>query len=447
MQKFQAGFSRTTITPPIGVPIAGYFFERIADGVLDDLELNAVALDDGEAKAVVITADLCGIPQSRCDEYRALVGKAAGISPEAVFIHCLHPHTGPEVGEAGHYYSEWEKSLGGFMETAAVKAFADLAPAKAGIATGTVERVCFIRRYRMKNGYVRTNPGVNNPDIAESIGTPDESERVVRLIREGKPDIIIVNFQNHPDVIGGNKYSADWPRAVRETVEAGLNHTVHCVFMNGTQGDLNHVNVFPRPGESNGLEPDTFDGVLRGYEYSKNIGRAVAGEALKICGKTAEVACTPLKFGQQLVAIPSQRPKPEDMPKAEHIVEVHNQEGGDATLPYEGMELTTAVAEALRMVELKDGPDAFKLNISGLAFGDIAFLGIPGEPFSMIGREIRKQSPYKMTFACCLTNGNEGYFPMQEAYDEGGYEARSSRFKGGVAEKLVEESTRILKTL
>lgn len=31
----------------------------------------------------------------------------------------------------------------------------------------------------------------------------------------------------------------------------------------------------------------------------------------------------------------------------------------------------------------------------------------------------------------CIANGYEGYFPMREAYDEGGYEARSSIFKGG----------------
>ena len=49
-----------------------------------------------------------------------------------------------------------------------------------------------------------------------------------------------------------------------------------------------------------------------------------------------------------------------------------------------------------------------------------------------------------MTMACCLSNGNEGYFPMQEAYDEGGYEARSSIFKAGVAERLIDYSTHLL---
>ena len=47
----------------------------------------------------------------------------------------------------------------------------------------------------------------------------------------------------------------------------------------------------------------------------------------------------------------------------------------------------------------------------------------------------------------CQANDRLGYFPMQSAYDEGGYEARSSRFKAGTAERLIEEGTALLKDL
>jgi len=40
-----------------------------------------------------------------------------------------------------------------------------------------------------------------------------------------------------------------------------------------------------------------------------------------------------------------------------------------------------------------------------------------------------------------------GYFPMQEAYDEGGYEARSSNFKAGIAELIIDEGKKLLDTL
>ena len=36
---------------------------------------------------------------------------------------------------------------------------------------------------------------------------------------------------------------------------------------------------------------------------------------------------------------------------------------------------------------------------------------------------------------------------MKEAYDEGGYEARSSRFKAGVAEQIIAEGKQLLKEM
>ena len=36
---------------------------------------------------------------------------------------------------------------------------------------------------------------------------------------------------------------------------------------------------------------------------------------------------------------------------------------------------------------------------------------------------------------------------MQSAYDEGGYEARSSKFTAGVAEKLIDSSVALLKEI
>lgn len=45
-----AGYARLTVNPPMGIPIAGYFKERRADGILDDLEVVAVALSSGEKK-------------------------------------------------------------------------------------------------------------------------------------------------------------------------------------------------------------------------------------------------------------------------------------------------------------------------------------------------------------------------------------------------------------
>ena len=109
------------------------------------------------------------------------------------------------------------------------------------------------KRFRMKDGSVRTNPGVNNPDILEPIGEVDERVNVLRFDREGGDTLVLVNFGNHPDTVGGCKISSDWPGQLRETVEKTLNNTM-CIFFNGAQGDVNHVNVHPKAGYLN----DTF---------------------------------------------------------------------------------------------------------------------------------------------------------------------------------------------
>ena len=109
--------------------------------------------------------------------------------------------------------------------------------------------------------------------------------------------------------------------------------------------------------------------------------------------------------------------------------------------------LTTVVAEAARMVALQNGPVSFPLPLTAVAIGKIAFIGIPGEPFNGIGRALKENSDFDLVIPSCLVNGSEGYFPMKDAYDEGGYEARSSWFKAGVAELIIAEGKKLLADL
>ena len=108
--------------------------------------------------------------------------------------------------------------------------------------------------------------------------------------------------------------------------------------------------------------------------------------------------------------------------------------------------LETGVAEAERMILLENGPTSFDMTLSMLTLGDsVALFGIPGEPFTEIGRAIRAQSPFKTTICTCLTNGSLGYFPTASAFAEGGYEAKSSPFASSVAERIVAGLAHIIK--
>ena len=99
------------------------------------------------------------------------------------------------------------------------------------------------------------------------------------------------------------------------------------------------------------------------------------------------------------------------------------------------------------MVRLENSPENFDLLFSAVSIGNIAFFGIPGEPFNPIGRAIKEANGWDLVIPTCITNGADGYYPMQDSYDEGGYESRSSRFKAGVAEFIIEEGKKLLKEL
>jgi hypothetical protein len=112
-----------------------------------------------------------------------------------------------------------------------------------------------------------------------------------------------------------------------------------------------------------------------------------------------------------------------------------------------GQVLTTIVFSAKNKIKMAELPETKELYVSGLAIGDFAIVGFPGEPFTEIGRQSKNSSKFEMTFASCCTNGYEGYYPMESAYAEGGYEAGTAKYKKGVAEELISAATKILKDL
>ena len=323
-------------------------------------------------------------------------------------------------------------------------AIADLKPAKMGYGVSKAENVAFVRRFRMKDGTAKTNPGVNNPDIVAPIGDVDERVNVLRFDRENAESIVLVNFGNHPDVVGGCKISADWPGFTRRFVEKAIDNT-KCVLFNGAQGDVNHVNVHPKAGDFNDMFND-FDGCSRGYGHARHIGRVVAGAVMQIYDKVNYVDVDKLDYVQKVIEIPSNMPTKEQLPLAHKYNDLHKA-GRDDEIPYKAMMLTTVVAEAARMVRLEHGPEKFDLVFGALAIGNVALFGIPGEPFTGIGRGLKEAKGWDMVMPCCATNGYAGYFPMKDSYDEGGYEARTSSFKAGAAEKIIEEGKKILDSL
>ena len=454
MNKLQAGFSKLNINPPIGTPINGYYKPRHVEGFLDDIEVVALALKVEETTIVMLSVDVCLLSSQVCRDLRKKVAEATGLPMDAIWIHCTHTHTAPQIAnslaitdlefpEQQNLLDEYYQFFTRRMADAAVLAIADIKPAKMGWAVGEAPKISFVRRFRMKDGKVRTNPGVGNPDILYPIGDVDERVNVLRFDRESD-SLVLVNFGCHPDTVGGSLISGDWPGFLRRRLEKSLDN-VKCIFFNGAQGDVNHVNVNAKGGDFNDTFHD-FDDVDRGYGHARHMGNVVTGAVLQVYDKVNYEDVDSLRFLAKTIQLPSNMPTAEDLPLARKYHELHLA-GRDADIPFEGMELTTVVAEAARMLRLEHGPEAFDVDFSGIALGNIALFGIPGEPFTGIGRGLKDAEGWELVMPVCLINGYEGYFPMQDAYDEGGYEARSSQYKAGTAEQIVADGVQLLDEL
>ena len=444
----KVGFSRIAINPPIGANLRGYFHQRLNEAILDDLEINTVAVEKDGVAVALVSIDCEAADTTYYEAAREYAAKATGLDKKAIFIHTTHTHVGPCFGCKDGWTNDIDREYDSFVmkkiADSIVYALADLNPARMGIGVSKAERIGFNRRYLMKDGTTKTNPGVNNPDIVRSIGLLDERVNVIRFERECGDNVVIGNYGNHPDVIGNNKASADWPGFTRRIFEKAIDNT-KCVFFNGAQGDINHVNVKPVGGDLNGMFND-FDDVTRGYAHSRHMGNVVAGALMNVYEKVEFIPVNEIKFVEEIVNVASNKPLPEEMEEARYIHQMHL-DGKDAELPYQGMMLTTMVADAGRKVRLENAPEFFPMNLTAIKIGDVAFLGIPGEPFTGIGMGLKEAKDWKMVCPTCLTNGSRGYFPMKDSYDEGGYEARSSSYKAGVAETIIAEGTKILDNL
>jgi hypothetical protein len=253
-----------------------------------------------------------------------------------------------------------------------------------------------------------------------------------------------MNYGLHADCVNGELISSDWVGWVKSTLNKALDG-VKTMCIVGAQGDVGSTNVHPIDGDMNDTEI-SFDNEMKSPGMARFVGRALAGAVLQIYDKVKYVKIDSLKVVKRTLRVKANKPLPEDMPRARQYKEWHDS-GRDDLIPFKAMELTTVVAEALRMCRMENAPDYIDLPMSGMRIGEVAIIGIPGEPFTEIGVKIKDTPGWGLICPSINTNGKEGYFPNKGAFDEGGYEARTSPYKPTVAQEIVDFAKDILKEL
>ena len=105
------------------------------------------------------------------------------------------------------------------------------------------DRVSFNRRFHLKDGTVRFNPGVRNPEIVRPAGPIDPDLPFLLFTKDKKPVGSLTVFALHADTVGGTEYSADYPGQLAAELRREFGDGFISIFGTGTCGDINHIDV------------------------------------------------------------------------------------------------------------------------------------------------------------------------------------------------------------
>ena len=433
----KAGFARVDITPPFGNDLSGYYERRLADGTLDPLYLNAVALTVGEETVILMAADYIGIKLDHAAKIRKLIQERTGVPADHILIAALHQHTSPCLADPESRSTALRDKV--FIDVlyrrfadAAVMALDDRAEAEMSVgASDVAEPIAFVRRYFTKEAGVVTNPS-SKFTLTGRCAEADNTVRLVRFARSGKNDIAILNFSTHPDVIGGTKWSADWPGFARRFLEEDIAGT-SCLFFTGCQGDSNHNDYFkPRAERLHGGR----------YEHSAYMGRMVADAAVALWNEMTPASDDSIFAENRIIY---NRTNTEGVEKYDECVKwVKDYKEGK--IPADSYTMADR-AFCYRVAALREQPVFRPVPISVIGVGGVVFVGFGGEAFTSYGKIMRELCPEKFVISVVCANGYEGYLPTAEAFGQGGYEACSSFFMPSLEDEIVEAAKEMLEKL
>lgn len=433
----QAGVAVADITPPVGYRMCGYFNERLSTGVLNPLHAKALVLRQGDTRAAMVFCDLIGLSVEVSKQAREQVEREIGIPAGNILLAATHSHTGPLYCDAlrDHLHEkavaqhgkdpceevDYPSQLVSRIVDAIKEADARVRPVQAEVASAQQQGLSFNRRFHMKDGTVRFNPGVLNPDILRVAGPIDPGVGVV-LFRDGQTAMAgLVNFALHLDTLGGTQYAADYPYYVEQTLRETLGKDFVLLFGNGTCGDINHIDVTTKDR----LKTDTIGTTL---------GRTVAA-ALP---QSKAVAKPRLAVLRTAVEVPAQQFTPAEIEQAKKDMD----KIGTAEFPFLDQ------VRAYKIVDIQSRGSTIPLEVQVLRISDeVAVVGLPGEVFADIGLAIKKASPFPTTLVIELCQDSVAYVPTRKAFAEGSYETVNSRIAPGGGEQMADAAIRLLKEL
>ncbi len=411
------------ITPPVGTLFAGYHARKGTSlGVHDPLLAQLLLLQSGDGHIVLITMDLLGVGLGFARRVRAGIEEAIGVPGRCTMIACSHTHSGPagflpplvdvRPPEDPQLQSITARKLIG----AALWARQRLQPAFLGVGRGEVEDI----------GRNRNEP-VN--------GLLDTEVIVLRLDdAQGQPLAVVMNYGCHPTVMGYQNLllSADYPGAARAALRRIYRHAIF-MYTNGASGDVS--TRFTR-------REQTFGEVDR-------MGRILAGEVLKVMQFIVTQDRVPLEALEVPVELKFRSfPGVEEAQYRVEQLQAALDELKAAGAPHGELRraitrLEGATGQVVLARQLGGGTHGSS-EVQVLKMGDLALVGLPGEPFTGTVLQIKERSASPHTAVISYANDDQGYFPDPVSVAAETYEALISPYGADVAEMLRDVALQFL---
>jgi neutral ceramidase len=428
MGTLKAGMAKVVVTPPVGTQLAGYAGRTDpSTGVSDDLYAKALVLDDGNERLALVVCDLIGFGIDMVNDMRDVIQQRSGIKPDNTMITCTHTHTGPNLRAAENAYVEGLKfHIAGAVAAAASK----MQEARIGANKGE----CL-------TGANRRNP--DSPSGPYNLykypeGTMDPTVMVLRVEdTSGNMIGVMTNYAGHP-VGWGHKelgISRDYPGFALTVLEKVWGDDIVVIFLQGCCGNLNLNWIWDRPEESPMPPrrlPEEFEPRLKEV---RRLGHILGGETLKTAEYITDfVSDVTLKGARKDVKVRIREDLPERM---QERVDTIRQEKKPPQQGKRGSVYDAIVA----------GRGTITTEVQVLRVGDYFIVGLPSEVFVEYQMEVRERSGAPYTFVSELANDSISYVPTPEAYEEGGYEARSSSLAPDAGKSLVDGAIDLLEQL
>jgi neutral ceramidase len=466
-----AGVSKVDIAPAIGIPHQnwGSATHIVAKGIdPEGMFVRALVLSDGKQKFALVDIDAGGA--AGMDDTAKRASAATGIPVEHIRIGASHTHAGPSLsrgkGPVGADVTRYEQMMSSHRAVVAdklvgavVEANSRLQPVHAYGMTG-VGSININRRFR----------GEGNADNPPAVGLNFKEfvDRELPVIRiddaAGNPYAVLVNFQTHGTVLAYENeiVSPDWIGSMRNTVEASLKGST-CLFFQGAAG-----NQGPVEGYSGDLELAHRLGRILGHEAAALAFRiSTVRREPKFEGyveSTALQAKQPyrvtgphdatLKYVSKVLSLPRRQYTKEDIDRMARLTA--DAERKMAALPAGAgaWDRSQAAARHRRWANLLErykqpvNQQPVQLEVAVLRIGDMALVLTNGELFAEIGAAVKKASPFAVTLFCGYgSHTGGGYMPTTAEYAHGSYEVDGTSYGPGSAEKVIEESIGLLKSV